>query len=477
MSEVNRVAKGDSKEEIIQQLASRAKLVRELVEERRKRRPVLIEFAGAPKSGKTSSIHSLRLFLKKNGFKVAVVQEAAAICPVDDKHSPMFNIWTACHTLCDMVGMLESLNRKAYDVVIIDRGIFDALCWFEWLFASGKMELQQKKVIDSFLLQEVFLTYIDLVIVFQAKPQVSIEREYASLLTTVEGSIMNQKVLGAYGDAVDKVCEERKVLFDNIYRIDTSDKSQNDVGKMVTERVLQGIEELFMEEIGFIIPDERFFDLFSQKAIIKQSCFPVDHYGIRFGSREKLERDLTRIQVVPIAVIEDKIQDKILVVKKQPKAVQDNSPEKEKVLCYVGGHVRKEDANGLERPEFEAVCRRTLHRELSEELGIALSLDEVEPFFIYLCEGEKSRIHLAVCYRITVDAATLRIKIDTDELISPKGRSISGKFMDLQEIQQYDWNPWSVVILNHFYQANISRVQQITLFDGENGTLYGNNGS
>ena len=115
----------DNKEQFIRELKIKAEQVKGIIGVYKKRRPIVIEFSGAPKSGKTSSISSLMQFLKRNDFKVAVIQESASMCPVKDKHSPMFNLWTACDTIKSLIGVLES-ERTQYDVVIIDRGIFDS---------------------------------------------------------------------------------------------------------------------------------------------------------------------------------------------------------------------------------------------------------------------------------------------------------------------------------------------------------------
>ena len=57
------------------------------------RKPIVLEFAGVPKAGKTSTIGALCAFLKRCGFKVQVVAERAAICPIRDKTHPNFNVW------------------------------------------------------------------------------------------------------------------------------------------------------------------------------------------------------------------------------------------------------------------------------------------------------------------------------------------------------------------------------------------------
>ena len=134
----------DDRKRIINELQKLAEEVRALKVEHRQKRPIVIEFSGSPKAGKTSCINSLELFLKRNGFSVQIIQERASVCPVSDKQSPMFNLWTACMSLAGLIGTLEN-KKNQVDVLILDRGIFDALCWFEWLVSNSKMEEAQRK--------------------------------------------------------------------------------------------------------------------------------------------------------------------------------------------------------------------------------------------------------------------------------------------------------------------------------------------
>ena len=59
------------------------------------RRPIVFEFAGVPKAGKTSTLNALQLFLKRCGFRVEVVVESASISPIRDKTDFNFNVWIA----------------------------------------------------------------------------------------------------------------------------------------------------------------------------------------------------------------------------------------------------------------------------------------------------------------------------------------------------------------------------------------------
>lgn len=460
----------ESREQSIRELKEKAEQVREIIGVYKKRRPIVIEFSGAPKSGKTSSISSLMQFLKRNEFKVAVIQESASMCPVKDKHSPMFNLWTACDTIKSLIGVLES-ERTQYDVVIIDRGIFDSMCWFQWMLDSKRMDHEMKENLDRFLSMQELMSYIDIVFVYMARPDISIEREYASLLTDIPGSIMNETILGEYLSAVRSTVSsvENKKWFRKVVPIDTSDKDQNTVGKEVTSMTLDILQELFEECVGYINLEET-----NKERLIKTQIMPFaqfshmlgDNIELKFNRRSLLEEDRSCFQPVPIAVIKEAATNQVLVVKKAGKATGSDSPEKERFLPYVGGHIRSEDKNAKNAGSFLEVCKTALKRELREELGISVSLDGICPDLIYTPDGNRSDFHIAVCFVLTEQKETIKVHIDNAELVSNRGRSKSGSFVETESIAN-TVNSWGKVILKKYFGID-REPKQLSLF-GENG--------
>lgn len=99
-------------------------------------KPLFIEFTGTPKSGKTTIAQNLSLLLRRNGFRCAMMVEKASVAPFGSKKDMRFNIWTACQTLTNMFEYFES----SVSIVLIDRGLFDALCWTEMLQMIGEIE-------------------------------------------------------------------------------------------------------------------------------------------------------------------------------------------------------------------------------------------------------------------------------------------------------------------------------------------------
>jgi hypothetical protein len=121
------VEKDETISPILAELEKRISLVQPRLSE--KRRPFIIEFAGTPKSGKTTTISAIHQFLKRNRVAVSTFQERASVAPLVDKGTAFFNTWVTCATLN---GIIEALEDEKLDVLILDRGLFDGLVWIDW---------------------------------------------------------------------------------------------------------------------------------------------------------------------------------------------------------------------------------------------------------------------------------------------------------------------------------------------------------
>ena len=393
-----------------------------------------------------------------------VVQERASICPVADKKSPMFNIWTACTSI---TGMISQLEQKVItcDVIILDRGIFDAFCWFEWLSTKKALSSFQKNIIANFLSIDLIVNRIDIVFAFTVTPEKSIERKYANLLTDKPGTIMSKVTLGEYLKAIQRTINTKAMLFhrDCIKEINTTSMNQDAVGKEVTEQTLEILKNMLMERIGYISPTNEFYTRLAEQRVIHCEKDSVDQMlgRLNFGLRSDVEENDSVIQPVPILVLTDKTRKMVLVVKKKKEAVSDDSPEKDKTLLYVGGHSRNEDCTEKTADDILAICRYTLQREVKEEIGISLSFDEIDPFLIYTPDSPKSKKHLAVCFVIERDDIDeLKLRIDSEELVLNRGTSKSGSFQCIDSLvrgngESKSFEPWSVEICKHVLNPSI----------------------
>ena len=156
-------------EAIITQLEADAASVKERLSLGGKR-PLFLEFAGTPKSGKTTVISCLDLFLRRNGFKVKWLVERASTSPISNKQHMFFNVWTAATTLSSMLAAMED----DVDVIIMDRGIYDAIAWMVFLRSIGRLQDAELEKIKAFLLLPRWRDLIDIVFVMKVEPHIAL---------------------------------------------------------------------------------------------------------------------------------------------------------------------------------------------------------------------------------------------------------------------------------------------------------------
>ena len=444
----------------IQELEKLVQQVLDLKSSRTQRRPLFIEFCGSPKSGKSTPINSLSMFFRRNGLKIAVLTERAGICPIQNKTHPNFNIWTLCSVIADMLEKMEH-GKEKIDIIIADRGIFDALCWFNWLNTNPSnknpyLSNENFKELTTFINSDIWKRNIDLIYVFIVDPKTSIEREYSALLTEKRGSIMREDVLKTYNTSVEQVITKYSQYYRQVEKIKT-DKDDlsgnpNKVNYIVTKSVLQNLIELMDEKIGYIsmqvLQDENLLSSLKETKLL-------------FGNRIEVEKDSKAVQPIPIAVITNKSRDKLLVVKKNAKKTDRSSPEKDKLLGYIGGHVRYEDNV---KDDFFKTIQNALHREIQEEINESISICATDPILIYVDDNERSRQHLAICYIVEMDLDNKQFKITSDELTMKSGTSKSGKVMTPYELASEALEKWTIEILDRVFKIKYD-INQEELFN------------
>jgi hypothetical protein len=131
-------------------------------------RPLFVEFAGTPKSGKSTCIDTVNHFFRRLGYAVLAPTEGAS------KRTPYYlkdnlvsyNAWSATYALTHILEGRYGTDQ--YQLVIMDRGLFDALAWFELLKARTQVTEQECATIQDFLLIDHWRALVD--IVFCSRP-------------------------------------------------------------------------------------------------------------------------------------------------------------------------------------------------------------------------------------------------------------------------------------------------------------------
>jgi predicted NUDIX family phosphoesterase/thymidylate kinase len=426
----------------VDELEKRAAKLKDLLEKRTADRPMIIEFSGAPKAGKTRSISVLELFLKRNGIKTEVFTERASISPIKQKGHLNFNVWVSCASL---QGMLEALYQDL-DVFILDRGIFDALVWNEWLETTGKITPQEATDVADFFAMERWIDLVDVVFILTCDPQTSIEREYADQLTTKRGTIMSEDTLRQFKDAVDKTYNQFGSRFKNIVRIDTTSTKTKEGVAQIADKTLKVLSDFLDESICVVpknavavqLPDKGFI---SDRALIEGFTEAVAKEKA-FSPRSQAEQNPNYLQPIPCAVLRH--EDKILVLRRK----KPGHKLHDTYAVWAGGHVSEAD-NGAE------ILLQALSRELTEELFIKEKF-ELNPRPIGLIrtdEDARAHSHIGVLYEIVLKSADVALALNQKEFRSTRGTSMSGKLVSVSELKGiYDeMGDWSKFIVNHFW--------------------------
>ena len=202
------------------------------------RKPIVLEFSGMPKAGKTTVITHLHAFLRRCGFRTEVVVERASVCPIRDKKHAHFNIWTACTTLTQLLEKTQDPpSTSDPHILILDRGVFDAILWMTTLEDLARIRPEQREIVEQFLSIDDWRTRITAVFMMTVSPQKAMEREGGLLpVTDVTGSIMNLEVLKKIRTTFTQTAKRLSQQF-VVYNMDTSSGDDEDAPRRTCEEI------------------------------------------------------------------------------------------------------------------------------------------------------------------------------------------------------------------------------------------------
>ena len=417
------------------------------------RKPVVIEFAGTPKAGKTTTLGTLSAFLKRCGFKVEVVIERASVCPIRDKKHGNFNIWTACTTLGQVSEKTQSPPRPDDpDVLLLDRGLFDSLVWLRMMWKMARIKENELDASEKFLLLEEWRKRISGVIVMTASAADAMQREEGDLpVVGVTGSIMNLEMLDKFRTNAMEACKRLEGHF-RIFQINTSDVTTNK--KQTAEKVASIVLELIAEQLDEEVLCANKSDVIklfgSKTTLVGDAALPVSELFAtagKFVARADAEKSMELVQALPVVVVRTK-KGQVLRLRRREKTPA--NPLHNKVVIWAGGHVRKEDStNG------HSLIQCAL-REIHEELCLSLDARELKlAGAIYADVGKKTSQHVAVVYEWRAERDDVVVVLSNTEFKERRGQSLSGKFVEVKDLVKTitgeggDIEPWSEEIVRH----------------------------
>lgn len=214
-------------------------------------KPYVIEFTGTPRTGKTSIIKNLEEFFKKGGYKVCILEEFTTskyykekIYPtLKNEYRKVVNTEIPKHVYEQLVNAL----KKDYDIIIIDRSLFDRCIWID------RLHLQNG--IDNDDLNEYFNKYIpiirqniDMVVATYSDSKTSMIRDYEANLSLEKRNFLNEKNLEEYNISLQNML---KLFKDNEYNInfyDTTSLSLKDNEYLIVKDILLKMKNKYYNE-------------------------------------------------------------------------------------------------------------------------------------------------------------------------------------------------------------------------------------
>ena len=205
----------------------------------------VIEFAGTPKSGKSTCIDIVEHFFRRLRYDILAPSEGAS------KRTPRrlkedlvaYNAWSATYALTQI---LESrYGADKYQLVLMDRGLFDALAWFEMLVNSDDQSLtpDDRTTIHKFLLVPNWSQQTQFVFLFLTEPDIAIARENENKLLEMPGITMNPTFLNELNTAYSKIETEYSDHFHQVTRILTSsDTTPKETAYEVSKAIIANIK-------------------------------------------------------------------------------------------------------------------------------------------------------------------------------------------------------------------------------------------
>ncbi|HWO17847.1 MAG TPA: hypothetical protein VNO30_03700 [Kofleriaceae bacterium] len=400
------------------------------------RRAFVIELTGTPKAGKSTSVVALQTFFKEAGYQVHLLKERAADCPLPMKGHFFFNAWTTATMLAEV---LET-HETNVDLLILDRGFFDALVWLELQARRDQVTPDEKRVFSEFVLLERWRSLVDVTVVMKVSADKALEREHQNQIVHRVGSMMNPQALGEFNDALAHVAREYSDCF-SLIQIDTT----NAAGAVPTsidllEALLPRLEQWADPSIA-VIPRQKVIAVFSERPFLHgEDARPAlvqlaEH--VSFRKRSDAEQDKDIVQLIAAGVHAH--QDRIMVLERDLR--DKKSTDYGRRTLWIGCHIDKQDQDLL------AGATYCLERRIQQELHLATH-PPMDLLGLAWDRNQAESLHFSVMFRVPVtsDYVADHLKNKQFKKMGRSGR-LKSVFMTQEEIvrdlEDLELEPWS----------------------------------
>ncbi|MDE5539359.1 MAG: AAA family ATPase [Bacilli bacterium] len=207
------------REELYENLVSLSKSLQNIT---LSKHPILMEFIGSCRSGKTTSIALIQDILIKHGVKVLVIDEEYIKLTKEINHNrdKKMNIDSLGYTnqvIEEKILGYDATYNQNYDFIIYDRGINDEFVWLN-VFDAPKNSLTEYT-------EKLNTRKVDFLFVLICTSKTTLERKYLNSLSIMPSKWTNEETLTKYLASLNSSKVYFKKHSANIFEVDTTNIS------------------------------------------------------------------------------------------------------------------------------------------------------------------------------------------------------------------------------------------------------------
>jgi hypothetical protein len=391
---------------------------------RQARRPFVLEITGTPKAGKTTLIGMVQSFLRQCGWRVHVLEERAGLCPLPMKGHFFFNTWT---TGTMLAGLLDAVDRDD-DLVILDRGLFDALVWLQIQADEGQVSADEATSVENFVLIERWRRLSDATCLVELDTTAAMTRENENRLLPRVGSIMNPKRLESFNVALAAVRARHGEKF-KLFSLQ-NDQLPKDGAISLLGALLERARQWADKPIAVISrPDAERHFASSSTIDWKDVSWSALKTSIQYRTRSEVEHDGNWVQLLACgAPVHD--GETFLTIRRRQRGQIPNPSRDDSGRLWQGCHVERPTEGELDVKELQ----HQLLSRLRADLHLAELNAQPEPVgLIWDRAGDESR-HLGVVFKLCIEKKGASFLDEREFRTNGRGHLVESSFVNVDEL-------------------------------------------
>lgn len=201
--------------------------------------PFLVEFTGSPSSGKSTTIVELYKFLRRLGFRVYKPLEGAEAIQHIPRTTPVYNVRTGLYALTIL---LDESYKHTYDIVLLDRGIFDVYAWMMYWRDKEKLTAPQEDLFQRFFLSPFWADSIAAAFFMVCSPEEAMRRELRIALSERLGETTNPASVAKLVDRYTRAYALLTHHHPQLELIDTTALTEQAMVELIGAKLLDRLE-------------------------------------------------------------------------------------------------------------------------------------------------------------------------------------------------------------------------------------------